>query len=466
MIGYPYIPRTITVHLGAPDSYAQNVTVSFPDYIKNVASSEIYPTWPENALRANIYAQVSVALNRVYTEWYRSRGYDFDITSSTQYDQYFVKGRDIFENISKLVDELFNDYIRRQGYIEPLFAQFCNGTTVTCDGLSQWGSVTLAKQGKTPYEILTRYYGNDIDLVFNAPIQDITPSYPGSPLRNGSRGTDVRLLQVRLNRISKNYPAIPKISPVDGIFGDQTESAVRKFQQIFNLTSDGIVGKRTWYRIAYIYASVTRLAQLYSEGTELVGNSLQYTGLLREGDQGNRVRVLQYMLALLSQYNQEIPWVSVDGIFGPRTRSAVLSFQQTFGLSPDGVVGPLTWDRLYRTYASIINSPYYGEEAVAAPYPGSPLSIGSSGSSVSLLQQYLGLISSVYTTIPQVPVTGYFGEITKNAVRIFQSEAGLTVDGIVGPATWNAIANTYENLLNGAVRNPGQFPGYTLREGM
>ena len=205
---------------------------------------------------------------------------------------------------------------------------------------------------------------------------------------------------------------------------------------------------------------------LYSEGTELVGNSLQYTGLLKEGDQGNRVRVLQYMLALLSQYNQEIPWVSVDGIFGPENPFRGAFLPAGFRIKPDGVVGPLTWDRLYRTYASIINSPYYGEEAVAAPYPGSPLSIGSSGSSVSLLQQYLGLISSVYTTIPQVPVTGYFGEITKNAVRIFQSEAGLTVDGIVGPATWNAIADTYENLLNGAVRNPGQFPGYTLREGM
>ena len=153
----PYVPETITVHLGPPDSPAQNVTVSFPDYIKNVASSEIFPTWPEAALRANIYAQTTFALNRIYTEWYRSRGYGFDITSSTQYDQAYVYGRDIFNNISRLVDELFNNYIVRQGSVAPLFSAFCNGTTVTCDGLSQWGTVTLANNGLTPYEILQYY---------------------------------------------------------------------------------------------------------------------------------------------------------------------------------------------------------------------------------------------------------------------------------------------------------------------
>ena len=141
--GEPYIPETITVHLGTPDSSAQNVTVSFPDYIKNVASSEIYPTWPENAIRANVYAQISYALNRVYTEWYRSRGYDFDITNSTRYDQAFVQNRDIYDNVSDIVDEIFNNYVRRQGSVEPYFTQYCNGTTVTCDGLSQWGTLSL-----------------------------------------------------------------------------------------------------------------------------------------------------------------------------------------------------------------------------------------------------------------------------------------------------------------------------------
>ena len=165
LTGEPFIPETITVHLGAPDSDAANVTVDFPTYIKNVASSEIYPTWPESALRANIYAIISFALNRIYTEWYRSRGYDFDITASTQFDQKFINNREIFENISDIVDEIFNDYVVRQGYIEPLFTSFCNGTTVTCSGLSQWGTVSLANQGFTPYEILQYYYGDNINIV-------------------------------------------------------------------------------------------------------------------------------------------------------------------------------------------------------------------------------------------------------------------------------------------------------------
>ncbi|MBE6645160.1 MAG: spore cortex-lytic protein, partial [Ruminococcaceae bacterium] len=164
----PTIPENIVVHLGAPDDDAENVTVSFPDYIKNVASSEIYPTWPEEALKANILAQISVALNRVYTEYYRSRGKPFDITSSTAYDQSFVYQRDIYENISDLVDEIFNDYLRRDGFIEPLYATFCDGVEVSCDGLSQWGSVTAANNGNSAIEILRRYYGNDVEIVFNA----------------------------------------------------------------------------------------------------------------------------------------------------------------------------------------------------------------------------------------------------------------------------------------------------------
>ena len=173
---FPIIPEQITVHLGTPESTAENVTVPFTDYIKNVASSEIYPTWPESALRANIYAIITFALNRIYTEWYRSRGYNFDITNSTQFDQAFVKNRDYFENISRIVDEIFNDYIVRQNDIQPLFSRFCNGTTSKCDGLSQWGSVTLAESGYTPFRILQNYYGDDIRLVENAPVAEIEES--------------------------------------------------------------------------------------------------------------------------------------------------------------------------------------------------------------------------------------------------------------------------------------------------
>ena len=188
MQGEPFIPEKITVHLGYPKSDAENVTVSFPDYVKNVASSEIYPTWPENSIRANVYVIISYALNRIYTEYYRSQGYDFDITNSIQYDMSYVPGRDIFQPISRVVDEIFNSYISRQGNIEPLFAVFCDGKEVQCNGLSQWGSVTLANQGYIPYNILTYYYGDDIDIISDAPVQANDPSYPGIPINLGMSG--------------------------------------------------------------------------------------------------------------------------------------------------------------------------------------------------------------------------------------------------------------------------------------
>ena len=265
----PFIPETITVHLGPPDSDAPNVTVPFIDYVTNVASSEIYPTWPESAIRANIYAQISFALNRVYTEFYRARGYDFDITNSTASDQYFVNNRDYFENISEIASEIFNSYIVRQGSVEPLFAQYCDGVRVSCNGLSQWGSVDLANQGYTPYEILQYYYGNDINIVRDAPIMNVSSSAPATPLRLGSGGNEVRTLQLRLNRISDNYPSIPKIASPDGVFSFDTENAVKRFQEIFGLTPDGIVGNATWYRILFLYNAVKRLNELNSEGISL-----------------------------------------------------------------------------------------------------------------------------------------------------------------------------------------------------
>ena len=262
----PYIPETITVHLGRPEENAENVTLPFLDYVSNVASSEIFPNWPESALRANIYAQISFALNRVYTEYYRARGYDFDITNSTSIDQSFVYGRDIFENINQIVSEVFTDYIRREGAVEPLFAQYCDGVRVQCNGLSQWGSVELARDGLAPYDILTYYYGNNIELVTDAPVMGITASLPERPLSIGSAGSDVRQIQVRLNRIAQNYPSIPKIAVADGLFSFDTDAAVRAFQSIFGLTEDGIVGRATWYKIQLIYNSVKKLNELNSEG--------------------------------------------------------------------------------------------------------------------------------------------------------------------------------------------------------
>ena len=351
----PFVPQYITVHLGTPASSAANVTVSFADYVKNVASSEIYPTWDISALRANILAITSFALNRIYTEFYRSRGYDFDITSSTAYDQFFVNGRSYFSNVSRLVDELFNDYLRRPGFVEPLAAKFCNGTTVTCEGLSQWGSQRLAQQGQSSTQILRNYYGN-VETVINAPIRGITSSYPGTPLRRGSTGPNVVVIQVELNRIAQNYPAIPKIPVVDGIFGSRTEASVRAFQEIFDLNPDGIVGPATWYALVRLYTAVTNLAELRSQGQQFYSISWEYPNSYYEGDTGNSIRFLQYMLSVLSAYINDIPRVEVDGIFGPATREAVLAAQRFFGLPQTGNVDAATWDEIYDQYSGIENT--------------------------------------------------------------------------------------------------------------
>ena len=351
----PYVPQRITVHLGPPSSNTANVTVDFSDYVKNVASSEIYPTWDESALRANILAIVSFALNRVYTEFYRSRGYDFDITNSTAYDQFFVNGRSYFDNVSRLVDELFNDYLRRPGFVEPLAAKFCNGTTVTCEGLSQWGSQNLAQQGYNSTQILQSYYGN-VETVMNAPIRGITSSYPGTPLRQGSTGPNVVVLQVALNRIAQSYPAIPKIASVDGIFGPRTEATVRSFQRIFGLTPDGIVGPATWYAVVRLYTAVTRLAELRSQGQQFYAINWSPPNALQLGNSGDKVRQLQYMLAILSSYISGIPPVAVDGIYGPATRAAVLAAQRRFVLPETGVVDARTWDEIYDQFSGIENT--------------------------------------------------------------------------------------------------------------
>ncbi len=465
MVGTPYIPQNITVHLGAPDSNAENVTVSFADYIKNVASSEIFPTWPESALRANIYAQISYALNRVYTEWYRSRGYDFDITNSTAYDQSFVKGRDIFENVSLIVDEIFNDYIRRQGNLEPLFAAFCDGREVTCNGLSQWGSVDLANQGLGPYDILTYYYGDDIELVRDAPIQNVTETYPGTALRLGSSGQEVRTIQTQLNRISKDYPLIPKISNVDGVFGIETEDAVRKFQEIFNLAVDGIIGKATWYRIKSIFVAVARLAELNSEGIRLADVPKNFVTEIRPGDTGNPVRVLQYYLAVIAVYNNNIPTLTIDGVFGDATGNAVRAFQRANGLPETGVVDEATWNALNSTYLGILQS--YPPQFLAedySPYPGTPLRIGSTGDAVRVVQERLSFISGFYQNVPNVSVTGTFDEQTRTAVDAFLEDIGLPPKGFVGPGAWKLIEDTYFDLKNGELKTPGQYPGYVVRE--
>ena len=462
LTGTPFIPETITVHLGFPDVDAPNVTVGFASYIKNVASSEIFPTWPESALRANIYAITSFALNRIYTEWYRSRGYDFDITSTTQFDQMFINGREYFENISYLVDELFNDYVRRQGSVEPLFTAFCNGTTSTCQGLSQWGTVTLANRGYTPYEILQYYYGDNIDIVKNAPVKTNMPSFGGLDLTIGSAGNDVKTVQVYLNRISGNYPAIPKIPRADGIFDEATEQAVRKFQQIFGLEPTGIVNASTWYRMTYIYTSVKKIAELDSEGVRLDEVAPVFTEDLKIGMQSIEVSVLQYYLAVIGAYYEAVTPVEITGYFGEKTERSLKSFQRVFGLPQTGEADRATRNDLYRAYQGIAEAVKPQYTAVAL-YPGTVLREGVSSDSVRIIQEYLTYINRSYPNIPAVSNTGYFGPLTKQSVTAFQRQFGIDATGIVGAVTWDKIAEVYSDLRFGFDKRPYQNPGYTIK---
>lgn len=461
----PFIPETVTVHLGRPDDpTAENVTVSFPDYIKNVASSELYPTWPEAALRANIYAIISFTLNRIFTEWYPSQGYDFDITNSIQFDQSFFKDRDIYEPIAQIVDEIFNEYIVRQGSVEPLFAVYCDGKDVpNCGGLTQWGTVELAQQGLGPYDILTYFYGDDIDIVTNTDIRTNAPSYPGEPLSLGSGGNDVVRIRRELNRISQNYPAIPKIPTTGTVYDSATEEAVRAFQQIFNLPVTGVVDKATWYRIHYIYASVKKLAQLASEGLTLEETAVVFPEQLSPGESGMAVRYLQYYLAVVGAYYNNVMPVTITGNFDAETENSVRSFQQVFGLPQTGIVDRATWDALEDAYLGIVeNVPINesGEEPVL--FPGVILTEGMTSPYVRVLQEYLTYLHNFYPSIPEVQTTGFFGPLTKQAVTEFQRIFGLTQNGAVGADTWNTISDIYNEHRFGYVKRPGQNPGYTI----
>ena len=257
------VPETIVVHDGAPsDSTARNYYVSYTDYIKNVASSEIYATWPESTITANILAIMSFTLNRVYTEWYRNKGYDFTITSSTAYDHKWIYGRNIFDSISRIVDEIFDQYLARPGVKQPILTQYCDGKRVTCPNwMSQWGSKMLGDQGYSPIEIIRNYYGSSMYVNTADQISGIPSSWPGYNLTIGSSGDKVRQMQEQLNRIAEVYTAIPVIA-ADGIFGNDTRNAVTEFQNIFGLPKTGIVDFKTWYKISQIYVGITRMAEL------------------------------------------------------------------------------------------------------------------------------------------------------------------------------------------------------------
>ena len=457
------IPKNITVHLGKPAASARNVTVSFRRYIANVASSEVYPTWPESALRANIHCQISLALNRIYTEWYPSRGYSFNITNSTSYDQYYVHGRTVFDVMVRLTDDIFNTYLRKTGTVNPYYSEYCDGKSVTCPGLKQWGTVTLAKQGKTPLQILKYYYGSNIEIVRTNNIQAIPQSYPGSPLRQGDSGTAVFTLQRQLNRIAKDYPFFGKLT-VDGVFGPRMVSTVRTFQRQFNLTADGVVGRQTWYKISYIYVSVKDLAELTSEGETSVGtlSDGSWGGTaLRTGSTGSAVEQVQFWLNTLAQYESALPSLAVDGRYGAATASAVRAFQRRYGLTVDGVVGRETWNAIYNEFRSI-----QSDNGTPNAYPGTALREGASGQNVRLVQFWLKIAHTVYSRLNDLTVDGTFGAATTAAVKRFQTYFGLTSDGVVGRTTWNKLYEVYNDIANKLLSpslRPGEYPGILRR---
>ena len=470
------IPDFITVHLGTPNAAARNVRVPFKEYIINVVSSEIYPFWEQAAIEANTHAIVSFTLNRLYTHWYRSRGRNFDITNSTQFDQMFIYGREVFHNVAQIVNRIFNQFIRRPGRIEPFFSSYCNGTTSTCAGMSQHGSQALARQGFTPIQILRYYYPRDINIVQSTNFGPRNPgAYPGVALRLGSTGEDVRRIQLMLNRITGNW-WIPAIPNPNGVFDEDTRATVIAFQRLFNLSPDGVIGPITWYEITRIYVAARNLAELVSEGQRYSIGNAPPTVVIRQGARGEAVIELQFLLNFIAEFYNDLPFVIQDNVFRDSTRLAVIEFQTKFGLTPDGVVGPATWNRLYEVYRNIRNTvPLPPPSSNIPPFPGIPLQVGSRSNDVRTMQQLLNTIGRSNPSIETLVVDGIFGPRTQAAVREFQRLFGLPQTGIIDQTTWYAIVEQ-ANFSQGGSTPPQPptppptpprppFPGTSLRVG-
>ena len=439
-IKYPVIPEEITVHLGKPDEAASNITVPFVDYISNVASSELYPTWPTNSLKANILAIVSFAMNRIYNEWYHTKGYSFDITSSPIYDQTYIPNRSIYENINNIVTDAFNDYVYKEGQIQPYFTRYCDGRKTTCNGLSQWGTVTLANQGKNPLQILKNYYGNDVNIKYNAPIGGSTVSYPGYEVGLGDVGNPVRAIQRDLKRIKLNYPAIPTITGEDGAYDSSTEDAVKKFQEIFSLPITGIVDKATWYRIKYIYNSVKKLSDIYSEGLSPEEADFSFKDVVKYGDTGIEVEFIHYYLGAIAFLDNDIPNLKTNSVYNDNTKTMALAFQNKYGLPATGEVTYTDWNLLKTTYDKLLKTiPSEYSEYANYLYPGYFLSKGMNNSDVLRLQRFLLKICKYDKSIPGVRVNGVFDDLTESSIRKIQNDYNIIETGLVGPLSWEKI---------------------------
>ncbi len=439
-IRYPTVPNNITVHLGAPDEAARDITIPYTDYLSNVASSELYPTWPRNALTANIYAINSFALNRIYNEWYRSKGYNFDITSSPAYDQTYTLNRSTYENIDDIVGEIFDNYVVKGNQIQPYFTTYCDGRTKTCSGLSQWGTVSLANEGKTPIQILKNYYGTDITIKYDAPVGDTTEGFPGNDVGLGYAGNPVLAIQRDLRRIRENYPAIPDITDTLGIYEKTTEAAVKEFQRIFSLPVTGIVDKATWYRIKYIYNSVKKLADLYSEGITEEEATFLYNDELKYGDTGIEVEYIHYFLDAIAFLDKDIPRLPTNSIYNNNTITMVKAFQEKYNLPVTGIFTYSDWTVLKNAYRNILKSfPTEYQDYINELYPDYFLVRGSTGPDVKRFQNFLLKICRYDKSIPGVRVNGIFDELTEKSVKKLQQDYGFDINGIVGPLLWRKV---------------------------
>lgn len=439
-VRYPIVPNNITVHLGKPDDNVRNITVSFVNYISNVASSELYPTWPRNCLIANIYAIISFTMNRIYNEWYRSKGYNFDITSSPVYDQAFVENRSTYENINNIVEEIFNNYLVKSGQIQPYFARYCDGRKTQCDGLSQWGSVSLANQGRDALSILKYYYGNDINIKYDAPVGDVLEGYPGYEIKLGNAGNPVLLIQRDLKRIRMNYPAIPNIKTDLGIYDEETVNAVKKFQEIFSLPVTGVVDKATWYKIKYIYTSVKKLSDLYSEGLSEEEATFLYEDEINYGDTGIEVEYIHYYLDAIAFLDPDIPRLPTNSIYNDNSRTMVEAFQKKYKLPVTGIFTYQDWKVLKDTYNSILKSfPREYQDYINELYPDYFLMKGSTGEDVKRFQKFLLEICRFDHSIPGVRVNGIFDDLTEKSVLKLQKDYGFDVNGVVGPLLWRKV---------------------------
>lgn len=436
-----FIPEFITISIGELGCDGEIITIPFIDYIKNVSCSCVYPTWREEAIKANVYSIISFALNRIYTDWYRSKGYGFEITSSSKNDQMYVKGRNLFRNVCDIVDEVFDSCIKISGIDQPFLSRCYNLTNIE-RRLSRWGSLDLAEDGLDALEILKKYFGENIEITKVRDVGGIVKKYPNTELSINSKGDDVKFIQRALNFIGSRYTGITKIPEEDGVFGKYTERAVMDFQKIFNLNVDGIVGNKTWNKISLLYALTKKIFGSGSDDFEYNSN------FLKIGSEGQEVKNVQKSLnSILGNY-KFFNNLEEDGYFGKKTENAVKKFQEIFGLVVDGVVGKNTYDRIKYVEKNINNLKSFidkqlnnisvknknedarivlSEEDIIIP-----IKFGDSGENVKQLQVELNNLSNYYGFLSKVAEDGMFGNKTYEMVRKFQEKFSLLQDGIFG----------------------------------